>query len=437
MRYAPRAPWLDPAEQAEVCQKLLQYELMEFSNKRDLPLKKGGTTDIYINERNARNYPEAIDYLAKIYRNPLLRLGIDRFVEVPDSVSCFAGSLAQLTGIPYLTIREQAKVGRVAKAKVIGNPRRGEKVAVIDDVITDGASKVEPFRECERMMLDIKALVVLVDRQQGWQRNFADNGITLPVWAGMTLHDVRKQLISVLGVMERCDKALEEKNPLIVALDGKSWDEILSVIDRLRPTGCILKVNDLLFEKGIENLIPDLSVYGRVMADLKSHDIESTVANIAARLKKNPPWAVTVHASGGEKMIRAAVEMLKGTQTKVLAVTVLTSFDKATCEEIYSRLPLDEVKALAAIAHRAGAHGLVCSPEEVKILRALYPNITLVTPGIRSAGVSANDQVRIATPAAARQNGADYLVMGRQILKDAPDPVAEVHRLLTEELFIV
>lgn len=428
-------PWLIGAEQRELCDGLIHFNIIKWDNKRLLPLKSGGKTDVYINLRDARNDPKAIKFITHFFANPLRRLGIDRFVEVPDSVSCFAGPLSIETGIPYITIREQSKEGRVAKANVIGSPRYGEKVCIIDDVVTDGASKIIPYQECRKMGLSDIPLVVLVDRQQGWKKKFEELGIGMPVWSGMTLHDVRKHLINT-GVMERCSKDIEDKNPIIVALDGKNWEEILPIIDQLRTTGCIFKVNDLLFDEGFKNLIPNLNVYGRVMADLKGHDIPNTLKNISERLVKNPPWAVTVHGSGGEEMIGAVAQTLKNTGTKVLVVTVLTSIDEKTSEEIYSRLPIYEVRALASIAHRAGADGLVCSPEEVGELHTVYPKMMMVVPGIRSEGVDQGDQKRIGTPQGAISSGANHLVMGRQIL-GALDPVAEVQRLLKEELKVV
>ena len=430
-----KPPWLFPEEQSYVVGALLELGLLKFDNGRKLPLKKGGTTDVYINLRDARNHPEAISLIADLFAFPLVKLCVDRFVEVPDSVSCFAGQLSFLTHTPYLTIREGEKSGRVSDAKLIGNPKWGEKVMILDDVITDGASKIAPYRKCQELGLLVEALVVLVDRQQGWPKHLAEQGIQLPVWPGMTLHDVRKHLIQTFKVMRRCDPVIEEKNPIIVALDGKSWEEILLIIDPLRTTGCILKVNDLLLAKGIEWLLPNLSVYGRVMADLKGHDIPNTVKNIAKRLSVCPPWAVTVHASGQEGMIKAAVDILGPLGTKVLAVTVLTSFDRDACQEVFTRSPLFQVKKLAEIAHRAGAHGFVCSPEEVGPLHKLYPDKIFVTPGVRSPGQDKGDQKRVATPAEAIAQGATHIVCGRQIL-GADDPVAEVYRLLKEELGI-
>ena len=212
--------WIDPTEHASVVSTLLRYGLLKFSNKRDLPLKKGGTTDIYVNLRDARNHPEALTAIAKLYEHPIRKIGPDRFVEVPDSVSCFAPIIATRTGLPYLTIREEPKEGRVSKSTMIGTPRPGERVCIIDDVITDGASKIEPRRGCILADLVPEQLVVLVDRQQGWQEMFRSHDVDLPVWAGMTLHEVRRQLIES-GAMERCDKKVEQANPIVVALDGK------------------------------------------------------------------------------------------------------------------------------------------------------------------------------------------------------------------------
>ena len=395
----------------------------------------GGTTDVYINLRDARDRPEAIRYLAELFMEPLKRLDVQRFVEVPDSVSCFAGPLSVALNLPYLTIREEAKAGRVANAKVIGHAQKGDRVCIIDDVITDGASKVAPYEECLRLNLDVAALAVLVDRQQGWQENLATfSQAGLQVWAGMTLHDVRRELIA-MGEMRRCDKAVEEKNPIIVALDGKPWSEILPIIDQLRTTGCILKVNDLVFAEGIDHLLPELSVYGRVMVDLKCHDIPNTVANTCKRLAKHNVWAVTVHASGGGDMVKAAVEALAGTNTKVLAISALTSLGDEQCMEIYDTTSLKAVNRLAFIAQAAGAHGLVCSPNEVQEVKSGWPDCVFVTPGIRSDNTAVNDQARIATPKGTIDNGSNHLVMGRQIL-GAKDPIVEVRRVLTEELGI-
>jgi orotidine-5'-phosphate decarboxylase len=427
--------WLCPGEQEEAIASLVNGGLLKWDNGRSLPLKKGGTTDIYVNLRLMRSRPYMIRYLAELYANPLRRLGIDRFVEVPESVSLLAGAISVETQIPAVTIREEAKDGRVVKGTLIGDLNPGDRVVILDDVITDGASKIPALSTLRGAAADAVALVVLCDRQQGWKKKLNQAGFgNVGVWPGFCLHDVRKFLIRE-KLMERCAAEKEDKNPIIVALDGKSWDEILPLVDQLRTSGCILKVNDLLVDQGIAHLIPDLSVYGRVMADLKGHDIPNTVANICRKLRACPPWAVTVHASGAGEMIKAAKKELEGTDTKVLAVTVLTSINEETCDYVYNGKPIDVVLALAETACVAGADGFVCSPQEVARLKAAYPNKLLVTPGVRSPGADAGDQQRVDTPENAKDAGATHLVMGRQVL-GASDPVAEVNRVLKDELGI-
>ncbi len=423
--------WLTTAEQHKTIELLLHFGIIKYDNSRFLPLKSGGHTDIYINMRDARSHPEVMEYLTRIYSNALRRMNINRFIEVPAAVSCIAGPISIETGIPFITIREKAKDSRVTKGKMIGNSRHGDRAAIIDDVITDGESKLMPYQEGRRGGLDISEIIVLVDRQQGWESKFKDENVPLRVWSGMTLHDIRKYLI-MNGLLERSNKDREKSNPVIVALDGKDWSELLPIVDELRPSGTILKVNDLFFEHGAQ-IIDELSVYGRVMLDGKFYDIPNTVANTCRRLGRRAPWAITVHASGGRGAIAAASVALQGTGTKVLAITVLTSFDEVSCKEVYHRLPRNQVRVLAKIAHEEGAHGYVCSPEEVSMLRKLYPDMTLVVPGIRSPGVDKNDQKRTGTPANTITNGANHLVMGRQIF-EALDPVAEVERVVTEEL---
>jgi len=427
--------WLTPGEQEEAISMLVNGGLINWDNKRSLPLKSGGTTDIYVNLRLMRSQPDMIRSLARFFENPLRRLRVDRFVEVPEAVSLMAGVISANTGIPAVTIREEAKAGRVVKGKIIGDLNPGERVAIVDDVITDGASKIPALTTLRSVAAEVAAIVLMVDRQQGWKKKLAEAGFgNVNVWAGMTLHDVRKFLVAN-GLMQRCDQGVEAKNPIIVALDGRNWEEILPLVDQLRTTGCILKVNDLLVDQGIANLLPNLSVYGRVMADLKCHDIGNTVANTCRRLRACPPWAVTVHASGGKKMIQAARDELAGTPTRILAVTVLTSIDPDTCEEIYVRQSLEQVLKLAEIANAAGVHGFVCSPQEVKPLRERYSDKDIVVAGIRSPGKDAQDQERVGTSKGAMDGGSSHIVMGRQIL-GASDPVAELFRVLNKELSI-
>ncbi len=426
----PNGHWLYPEEQRLVVMRLLELGLLKFDETRSLILKSGGTTDIYINLREARKNPKATAYLASLFQLPLQRIESVLFGEIPEALSGVAGCLSVLADIPYLTFRDQPKANRVGQATVIGQYQRGAILDFIEDVVTDARSKIEPYHEAVRLGLRPRSIIVLVDRQQGWRDSFDREGIQLPVWSGMTLHDVRRELI-VSGAMRRCDPEVEVANDLIVALDGRSWEALLPLLDKLRTMGCILKVNDLLFGKGIEHSLPELSVYGRVMADLKSHDIPNTVENICRWLQSHAPWAVTAHASGSGDMIRAAKKGLGDAPTLVLGITVLTSLDAETCEEVYARQPLEQVMALAEIAMNAGAHGLVTSPHEVAALRQRYPEAILVTPGIRPAGAEGDDQSRIATPQIAKQNGASKIVVGRPVL-GANDPVQAVKDILAE-----
>jgi len=424
------APWLTPGEQIDAIERLLGFGIIKFDNARKLKLKMGGTTDIYVNLRDARNHPEAIRFVSGLFENPLRRLHATRFAEIPQAVTCFAGPLSLGLNLPYITIRESEKKERATTGLIIGEVKPGDLICVFDDVTTDGESKVLPLQLLRSIRNVITLpLVVLVDRQQGWKQTFAKEGLSdVPVWAGMTLHDIRKFLITE-GIMKRCESEIEQKNTLIVALDNKPWEEILPLVDVLRTTGTILKVNDLIFELGFEKLVEALSVYGRVMVDIKAHDIPNTVANICKRLVKYQPWAVTVHSSGNGKMVKAAVQALKGTGIKVLAVTVLTSFNDEDCREIFYRHPADQVDKLAKIAFEAGADGVVCSPQEAQEIKLHYPQMITVTPGIRAKDALADDQSRTATLEDSIGMGSDFQVIGREIL-NAADPVKKVAELL-------
>lgn len=430
--------WLCPWEQRQVLENLTGAGggLVKWDNARQLPLKSGGKTDVYINIRLARSRPKTLSFLGETFANPVRRLRVDRIVEIPESVSPIAGYLSAITGIPLVTIREETKGGRVTGGKLLGEINCGDRVVIIDDVITDGASKEAALIELRRAGVDVAAMVVLVDRQQGWRKRLAELGFgNVPVWAGMTLHDVRKFLVNE-GLMQRCSPELEAKNPIIVALDGQdTWESALRFLDPLRPSGCIIKANDLMLIDNTERILSDLGVYARrIMVDLKFHDISNTVTNFCKRLRANPPWALTVHASGGSEMVRAAVEAMAGTPTIVLAVTVLTSL-KDECEVIYRRRPISQVEKLAQLAYQAGARGFVCSTEEAAMIRRMYPEVTIVVPALRSPGKEVQDQKRVGTFAAAKEAGASNFVGGRQFLNHE-NPAAEVRRVMTEELGI-
>ena len=222
---------------------------------------------------------------------------------------------------------------------------------------------------------------------------------------------------------------------LIVVLDVDTAEEALSIVDRTE--GCTwYKIGSQLFTRCGPSIVEAVQAKGRsVFLDLKFHDIPNTVAHGARAAADLGVGLFTLHASGGRKMIARARESVEGTDTKILAVTILTSFSD---EELKSDIGLNETAAeavprLAKMAIDAGAHGIVCSPQEIALVReAIGPEPLVVTPGIRPAWSSKDDQSRIMTPAKAAAAGSSMVVVGRPILNHE-DPTEAV-RLIKEEL---
>lgn len=222
---------------------------------------------------------------------------------------------------------------------------------------------------------------------------------------------------------------------LIAVLDVDTREDALCIIEA--SAGCDwYKVGSQLFTRCGPEIVREILGMGRqVMLDLKFHDIPNTVAHAASAAAVLDVGLFTVHASGGRKMIAAAREAVEGAATKILAVTILTSFsdDELKADIGLSETAAQAVPRLAKMAVDAGAHGIVCSPQEIKLVRsAVGPEPLVVTPGIRPAWSSKDDQARIMTPADAAKAGASMIVVGRPILKHA-DP-AEAVRLIKEEL---
>jgi orotidine-5'-phosphate decarboxylase len=165
-----------------------------------------------------------------------------------------------------------------------------------------------------------------------------------------------------------------------------------------------------------------------IFLDLKLHDIPATVRGAARSVAAVAPAYLTVHASGGTAMIAAAAEALP--DTRIAAVTILTSLAAADLDRLgIAGPPADAVRRLAVLAVAAGARALVCSPQEVALVRAaIGPDVTLITPGVRPAGGDTQDQARVATPEQALADGADLLVVGRPITA-AEDPGAAAQAL--------
>ncbi|WP_061299112.1 orotidine-5'-phosphate decarboxylase [Herbidospora cretacea] len=213
--------------------------------------------------------------------------------------------------------------------------------------------------------------------------------------------------------------------PIAVALDAPDLETAARWASLVTPHVSTVKVGLELYLRYGPDVIA--SVRGAsgvsVFLDLKLHDIPNTVAGATKAVARLKPAFLTVHASGGAAMIRAAVEAAP--QTRIAAVTVLTSLSEADLAAIgLQGPPQDAVRRLAALAVGAGAQALVCSPMEVAAVRAeVGEGITLITPGVRPAGADSQDQARVATPERALADGADLLVIGRPITGSA-DPGA-------------
>jgi orotidine-5'-phosphate decarboxylase len=223
-----------------------------------------------------------------------------------------------------------------------------------------------------------------------------------------------------------------KRNPIIVALDVESADEARRLVRRLGPAMTLYKVGMELYAAAGMEFVRELIAEGKdVFLDLKYYDIGETVKRAVAQVAREGVALLTVHAVG--QVMRAAVEGRDGAALKLLGVTVLTSFDRGDLEDDGYPGDLSSlVERRTRNAVTAGVDGLVVSPLEAARVRAIAgPHRIVVTPGIRSAGASKGDQKRVATPAQAIRDGADYLVMGRQITR-AADPAAEVARVLEE-----
>lgn len=214
--------------------------------------------------------------------------------------------------------------------------------------------------------------------------------------------------------------------PVAVALDAPDLETAARWAALVTPHVSTVKIGlELYLRYGPDAVASVRGASGvSVFLDLKLHDIPATVAGASRAVARLRPDWLTVHASGGRDVIRAAVEEAAPT-TMVAAVTVLTSLSDDALDQVGIAGPVsDAVLRLATLSVEAGARGLVCSPREVTAVRAAVgPDVTLITPGVRPAGSASHDQARVATPEEALRAGADLLVIGRPIT-GAPDPGA-------------
>lgn len=248
---------------------------------------------------------------------------------------------------------------------------------------------------------------------------------------------------------------------VIVALDVASLEAARVLIERLAPEVAAFKIGmELMSAVGGPEATRFVSERGgRVMYDHKFHDIPNTVAGAARAVTRLAVWGFTVHTDGGTPMLEAAAQATEqtdaldgggqGFRPLVIGITVLTSLDYDTLAEVCvvnglhpsdapdlaatkRRIVQDLVVQRARVAQRAGLDAVVASPQEAALIRAACgPRFLIITPGVRPAGADAADQKRVATPAEAIRNGADYLVVGRPIT-DAPDPLSALQAINAE-----
>lgn len=209
---------------------------------------------------------------------------------------------------------------------------------------------------------------------------------------------------------------MQARDRLVVALDVSSRDELLALVDQLHGIAGVFKIGLQAFIANGPEIVREVVRRGeKVFLDLKIHDIPNTAEHAVAEVAAAGASIVTVHAAGGEAMLRACASAAG--RTLVLGVTVLTSLDEEQLRDVgFSQPPLGTAVNLAKVAHRARIGGVVASPHEVRAIREVCPPpFVILTPGIRPAGADRGDQRRTMTPAEAIAAGADYIVVGRPI----------------------
>lgn len=220
---------------------------------------------------------------------------------------------------------------------------------------------------------------------------------------------------------------------VIIALDFSERQQVLDLVSRLDPQECRLKVGKELFTSYGPQIVRDLQALGfEIFLDLKFHDIPNTVYKAIRAAADLGVWMVNVHASGGRTMLIQARQAINDSQNKplLIAVTILTSLSASEVAEIgYGHDVANQVKHLARLSYECGLDGVVCSAQEANIIKSVTaPEFLTVTPGIRLADATKDDQTRVMTPEAAVANGADYLVIGRPITQ-ADNPLAVLQEI--------
>jgi orotidine-5'-phosphate decarboxylase len=221
-------------------------------------------------------------------------------------------------------------------------------------------------------------------------------------------------------------------DPVIIALDCNSAREANALVSALGDSAGFYKVGMELYAAAGMDYVRSLVDRGkRVFLDMKYYDIGETVRRAVAVAAKSGAELLTIHSVG--QVMRAAIEGRGDSPMKLLAVSVLTSFDQSDVRELGYNMPLaDLVRERVRLSMETGVDGIVGSPLEARAIRAqIGPAALLVTPGVRSHGASTGDQKRVATPAEAVHDGASFVVIGRQVSR-AADPAAALASIHTE-----
>lgn len=233
--------------------------------------------------------------------------------------------------------------------------------------------------------------------------------------------------------MNDADKMKNARERIIVAFDLPEAGAAVELARELSEEISFFKIGLQLYTAAGPEIVRAIAATGaKVFLDLKLHDIPNTVAKAVAAAGQLGVAMLTIHLSGGRRMVEAAVRECPAGML-LLGVTVLTSSDDATLREtgVDSNVETQTLR-LAKLGENVGIRGLIASPQEVRALRTnLGGQMTIITPGVRPAGSEAGDQKRFTTPRQAIENGADYLVIGRPITAD-PDPRAATRRIVNE-----
>ncbi len=236
---------------------------------------------------------------------------------------------------------------------------------------------------------------------------------------------------------------MQARDRIVLALDVDTREKAISLVRELAEYVGVFKVGMQLYNSVGPDIVKEINqLGGKVFVDLKFHDIPNTVASAGRVMARLGCHMFNVHAAGGREMMQSLVkelkqesELLGQAEPITLAVTVLTSISQEQLAQdmfIQDMQIKDLVVRWANMAQECGINGVVCSPQEIIAIRqACGPDFKIVTPGIRPAWSEANDQKRITTPRQALDMGADYMVIGRPIVK-AADPAAAAQRIIDE-----